>query len=911
MVNFLRQVIDDVIAKHPQLNNLVFILPTRRSIVYLKRHLSQAISQPVISPQMYSIEQFVEHVCGLKSVDTTRLVFELYSVYKNSTPLKEQESFEQFLSWAPAVLQDFNELDRYLINSGSVFNYLKAIKDLDHWSLSEAPTAMIQSYLNFWNRLPEYYDQLLQGLESEGLCYQGMAYRKAVDNLEPYISSVSSKRHIFVGFNALNSAESMILQELLENDMADIYWDSDSVFQNNTQHAAGHYMRIFNKSWNYYHNHSFNWIESTYQNPKSINVAGLPKQVGQAKYVGQLLKDLADTEHDMSKVAVVLGDENLLLPILNSIPSEIEHVNITMGLPLKQVPLASFFEFLFKLHKRYRKGFYYNDLLKVLRHSTLGAILDTTTLLKSIYDQNKVYISLNWLIRQSPEQEALLQLLFGSWNTDTFNAITCCQQLIMALKSAYDDDPTKHKFNLEYLFKFHTLFNSLSELNNKFSHITSIDALHKIYQELLHTETLDFIGEPLKGLQIMGMLESRALDFETVIITSVNEGILPGGKTQNSVIPFDVKVEYGLPTYKEKDAVYTYHFYRLLKRAKIVHLTFNTEIDSLKGGEKSRFIAQLEVEGIHHIEHKIISPEMVFEESSPQEIPKDVSVRHQVERIGQSGFSPSALTKYIRNPIDYYYQYILGIRETKSVEEHIAANTLGTILHEGLEELYTPFVGNLLNLKDLHAMCNTIPKVVEKGFVKHYGDGNFSSGKNLITFEVAKRYLRNVLDLDKAQLASGHSIKILALEHKASVPFPIRGLSEIMRLKGTVDRIDEFDGQLRIIDYKSGKVTSSELAIFDWDELITDYKRSKAFQLLCYAYIYCKSERVALPIQAGIISFKNLKPGVLRLGERQTIRGKIDPLITKEMLTKFEALAAELIQKILDVDTAFIEKEMP
>ena len=910
MVHFIKQVIDEVIAKNNTVNDLVFILPTRRSIVFLKRHMSNAIKHPVISPKMFSIEEFVEHLSGLKFIHTSRLSFEFYSVYKDLTPHDERESFEQFLSWAPTVLQDFNELDRYLTNVKSVFNYLKAIKDLDHWSMSKEPSTMIKTHLTFWNRLSAYYDGLLQRLENQGLCYQGMAYRKAVGNLEAYISFASNKRHIFLGFNALNSAESLIIQELLQNEMAEIYWDSDTAFLNNPQHSAGLYMRLFRSSWNYYQDHPFNWVSSQYQHPKSITVSGVPKQVGQAKYVGQLLKDLADKNQDMSKVAVVLGEENLLLPLLNSIPSEIEHVNITMGLPLQQVPLASLFEFLFQLHKHYRQGFYFKDLLKVLRHSALAVILDNTTLLKSIYDQNKVYISLEWLIGQSPNQSAILELLLRNWKGDPCNVIACFQELILSLKSAYKQDPLTHRFNLEYLFQFHTLFNSLLALNTQFSHFNSIEALHKIYQEFLRAETLDFKGEPLQGLQIMGMLESRALDFETVIITAVNEGVLPGGKTQNSVIPFDVKIDYGLPTYKEKDAVYTYHFYRLLKRSKTVTLIYNTEIDTLKGGEKSRFISQLEVEGIHDIEHKIISPEVVLEGAKLKKISKDVSIKQQLERLAQSGFSPSALTKYVRNPIDYYYQYVLGLKDTESVEEYIAANTLGTILHEALEELYAPFIGVTLDLKGLNSVHHKIPKVITQGFVKHYGTGNFASGKNLIAFEVAKRYLRNFMDLEKNQIAAGHSVKILALEHKASVPIPINELNESIRLKGTVDRIDEFDGHLRIIDYKSGKVTPGELGIFDWEELTTDYKRSKAFQLLCYAYIYYKSENVSLPIKAGIISFKNLRSGVLLFGERPSPRGKLDPLITEDTLQKFEEYATVLIREILDVDHDFIEKDL-
>ncbi|MEM1001500.1 MAG: PD-(D/E)XK nuclease family protein, partial [Bacteroidota bacterium] len=462
---------------------------------------------------------------------------------------------------------------------------------------------------------------------------------------------------------------------------------------------------------------------------------------------------------------------------------------------------------------------------------------------------------------------------------------------------------------LEYLFKFHTLFNKLNDLNKHYGYLKSLESLYVVYKELLNSETLDFKGEPLRGLQIMGMLESRALDFETVIITSVNEGILPGGKTPNSVIPFEIKLEYNLPTYKEKDAVYTYHFYRLLQRAKNVHLIYNTEIDTLKGGEKSRFINQLEVEAIHNIKHQVLSADVTFETPELKTISKNQAIVSKLMEVGQSGFSPSALTKYVRNPLEYYYQYVLGVKETETVEEYIAANTLGTILHESLETLYKPFIGKALTIEALTKSKGSISKIVDQGFIEHYGKGNYDSGKNLIAFEVAKRYLHNFIASEQQSLRQGHIIKIVALEYEDKVTIPIKGLDQTIQLKGTVDRIDLFNGQLRIIDYKTGRVNAVDVAIYDWEELITDYGKSKAFQLLCYAYIYWKSTGVSLPIEAGIISFKNLKSGVLKFGEKPSVRGKLDPLITEDTLLQFEELASQLILEILDVNQPFKEKE--
>jgi hypothetical protein len=908
MTSFIQSVVTETLKKHPKLDKLVFVLPTRRALVFLKKALSSSIDKPIISPELYSIEDFVEHLSGLKTLDSQQLLFEFYEVYKQLTPAEAQEPFEQFYSWASMILQDFNEIDRFLIDPEAVFSYLKAIKDIEHWSLQE-PTPLIQNYLNFWNQLYEYYGLLNERLSNREVCYQGMAYRRALEYLEVYVDNNPDKQHIFLGFNALNTAESQIIQELLQNDMAEIYWDTDKYFYEHPQHSAGLYMRGFNNSWPYYKTHEFQWISSYYQQTKHIAVRGVPGKVGQAKYVGQQLQDYASSGKDLSKVAVVLGEESLLLPLLNSIPPEVSHVNITMGLPLKHVPLAVFFEQLFQVHRNATRGFYYKEVLDLLTQASVQVLFNTQPLINAIYQENKVYLSLQWMKSVAPQYETILALLFSDWQKEANPGISACQELIYQLKSSYSSSQS-YEFELEYLYKFHTLFNKLSELNATYGHLKSLEALYQVYKELLNSETLDFKGEPLEGLQIMGMLESRSLDFETVIITSVNEGILPGGKTSNSMIPYDVKLEHGLPTYKEKDAVYTYHFYRLLQRAKEVQLIYNTEIDPLKGGEKSRFIEQLEVEGLHKIDHEILSAEVHLEVPKVREIAKTPEVITKLSDIAASGFSPSALTKYVRNPLDYYYQYVLGIQESDTVEETIAANTLGTILHESLELLYQHFIGTTLSISNLVKAKERIEAMADQGFIKHYGKNNYHSGKNLIAFEVCKRYLHNFLNLEIATLKQGHQIRIIALEHKDAVPLHIKGLEQPVRLKGTVDRIDEFDGRLRIIDYKSGAVAAGDVAIYDWEALITDYGKSKAFQLLCYAYIYSKSTKLNAPFEAGIISFKNLKSGFLSFGVRPSPRGKIDPLITQETLMKFEELASQLILEILDVNQAFIEKEV-
>ncbi|MEH1007605.1 PD-(D/E)XK nuclease family protein [Winogradskyella sp. ECml5-4] len=918
MISFIKSVLIDLQKKGLKLEDLYFILPSKRAGVFLKHHLSTLIDQPIFAPQILSSEEFVEELSGLQNLPNTDLLFRLYESYKALTDEEEQESFESFSKWAQILLQDFNEIDRYLIPQEHIFDYLNAIKELHHWSLEVNQTNLIKNHLKFWKRLKMYYTAFTENLLQSKQGYQGLIYREAVENLESYIENSTHKTHIFLGFNALNTAESQIIQGLLKNDLAEIYWDIDTSFIDDTIHDAGWFTRQHRKQWSYFKTHPFNWVTSHYKEEKNIKAIGIPKLVGQAKYIGQILSELTETKTNFSNIAVVLGEEQLLLPVLNSIPKNITKLNVTMGLPLQFVPLASFFEQLFNVHKNNPKQFYYKDVIGLLSHPSVYPLFETTTtnvssaIVADIQKNNTVYITVQELKQLANSHKELIALLFQSWNDNPETALKNCSELILKMKANFDSNKQHHSLELEYLYRFNTLFNQLSKLDTTYKYLESIIALQSIYKELLSSETLDFKGEPLEGLQIMGMLESRVLDFETVIISSVNEGILPSGKTNNSFIPFDVKIENNLPTFKEKDAVYTYHFYRLLQRAKNVYILYNTEIDALKGGEKSRFLTQLEVEGIHEIKNSIVSPDVPIVEQKLTEITKTPSVMEQIKVLSEKGYSPSSLTNYIRNPIDFYYEKILGIKEFEDVEENIAANTLGSVIHNSLEDFYKPLEGSILTIEHLKDFKSRTKKMVTKHFEELYNKGGFSQGKNLIIFEIAQRYISNFLNLELESLKQGNEIKILSIEADEAIDIKIEGLDFPIKLKGKVDRIDSFNGITRVIDYKSGKVEQNKVEIVNWEDLTTDYtKYSKSFQILCYAYMMRQQNLIALPIEAGIISFKNLSEGLLKFGKKASSHARTkDQLITNETLDNFEIELKKLITEISNPKLNFTEKEL-
>ncbi len=913
MTSFINNVIVNLKIAGFDLSKLTFVLPNKRAGLFLKRELSLLTETAIFSPEILSIEEFTEELSELQYATNIELLFEFYEVYLSITPKKDVEHFDQFSKWAQLLIQDFNEIDRYLIPPKNIFNYLSAIKELNHWSLDENQSVSVKNYISFWNRLEVYYLEFCKQLLQKGKAYQGLVYREAVNNIEQYIASKNKKHHVFVGFNALNKAEETIIQELLHQDLASIYWDIDEVFMNNKIHDAGLFTRQHKDNWIYFKNNSFNRITKNYSKQKNIKVIGTPKNIGQVKHIGELLNEIKDVSGSLENTAIILGDENLLMPLLNSIPKEVNNINITMGLPVNSIPLSSLFEELFRIHKTSTEGFYYKNVIAVLSHPFIKPLLNSDVIIEYIQNNNIVYLTKEILCKIDVNHQNSIKLLFATWEDSPSKALKNCFELIQLIKDYLNIDKVKNRLPLEYLFRYYQIFNELQNLNETYSYITNINVLFQLYKELLKTETLDFKGEPLQGLQIMGMLESRVLDFETVIISSVNEGILPAGKSNNSFIPFDVKLENGLPTYKEKDAVYTYHFYRLLQRAKNVYILYNTEADVLNGGEKSRFIKQLEIENIHYIKHSIVVPQVPKTDNTLNSIKKNKSILEDLKNLANKGFSPSSLTSYIRNPMDFYFEKVLKIKSFNDVEETIAYNTLGNVIHQSIEDLYTLFIGQFLTIESLNKIKSKADNIVLIHFKSQYKEGDFTKGKNLIIFEIAKRYIHNFIRKEIETIKEGHKIKIIALEKSVETKIEIPKLGFPIILKGVVDRIDEYNGITRIIDYKTGKVKQNNIEIVNWEDISTDYdKYSKSFQLLTYAYMLHAENEIKLPIEAGIISFKNLNSGVLKFAKKDKpgAYAKKETLISEDTLNAFEIELKNLIIEICNPEIDFIEKEI-
>ena len=403
----------------------------------------------------------------------------------------------------------------------------------------------------------------------------------------------------------------------------------------------------------------------------------------------------------------------------------------------------------------------------------------------------------------------------------------------------------------------------------------------------------------------MGVLETRVIDFETIIITSVNEGVLPKSKSEQSFIPFDVKQHFSLPTYQDKAAIFSYHFYRLLHRAKNIYLVYNTENDTFGSGEKSRFLTQLEISR-KDISQYFVSPKINIENTKLKEIPKTKALLVSLKELGVKGISPSALSSYINNPIGFYYQKTLKIKEIEEVEETVAVNTMGTVIHNTLEELYKPLVNEILNEESIKKMRLIAPDLVQKYFIKEYKNGDITKGKNKLIFEVSKKLIDRFLIKELSEIKEGKQIKIIALEQKLSAKIKIDLVDEPIKLHGIIDRVDEVDGVVRILDYKTGNVTATQLKMADFSKMSEDYKYTKALQVMLYAYLYVENNQITKPIESGIISMRNIKEGFLKMNFSAKPKAP-DYEVSSTRIEAFLEELKRLLTEIYNPEIPFIE----
>lgn len=906
MKTFLSETVKELVLSKEKFRDTLCVLPSERAGVFLAQEFKKQSNGTIFLPEIISIEGFVERVSEFRKEDSVNLLFEFYKVC-TSNHQGTEETFDTFSQWASVALQDFNEVDRHLINAIDLFTYLRDIKRIEKWNVSDdnKPSEMMENHLSFMEKLHVNYQKFYAYLVSQKKGYQGLLYREATKKIESYIQKNDGLKIVFIGFNALNKAEEYIFQELLTSGLATAYWDADTYYMNSSK-SAGTFLRKYKENWTYYEKNQFKFIETHLQKDKKIYEIAATKNVAQIKTIGSIL----EKQEILENTALVLAEESLLSLTLNSLPKKVDNLNITMGYALADMPMVGLFQLIFDLYLNQEKFgkkevFYHKDLERILSHPffyrLFGESTDFQQLKKFVIQNNQVFISVAQIKKNltGEQAEKFIQIFEIAQEVPKF--INVCIQLIEANKENFKG------FEKECLYRFYNLFLQLENLNSEYQFIKTIKTLKGVYQQLIATEKLSFQGEPLTGLQLMGMLETRALDFETVIVASVNEGVLPAGKSENSFIPFDVKIEYGLPTYREKDAIFSYHFFRLIQRAKNVYLLYNTDTDDYGAGEKSRFLTQLEVEGFPIQTTKISIP-VTSSEKQKQVVHKTPEMIAALKAIAESGFSPSALSSYVSNPMAYYKRYLLKIKDLEEVEETIAFNTLGTVIHEVLEEFYKPFVGKYVTVEHINVMQKNSLSALQRSFQKNYQNGNLEKGKNKLIFEVAKAYVSNFLASERELLMKGKQLKIIGTETKIKATIQIDGLDFPICLRGEVDRIDELDGTTRIVDYKSGKVTASELKISDFSKIREGRKYNKALQVMLYAFLYSQKNKTIFDgeLESGIFSFKNSNEGFIKMNFSEG-RAKADNRVTAERVAEYMEVVKETIREIFDTQIPFEE----
>ncbi|MDR0748225.1 MAG: PD-(D/E)XK nuclease family protein [Tannerellaceae bacterium] len=853
------------------ISRYAFVFPNRRAGLFFQKYLSETAGKPLFSPAIFTINDLFLALSGKQVADRMSMLFTLYTIYTEKS--KEGGTFDEFLYWGEMLLNDFDDVDKYMVDARMLFTNVTDLREIekDFSFLSETQIAAIRSFwssfhpkndgnnqqhfLALWKILYELYTELKATLAGENKGYEGMIFREVVETIEKNgVEELPYQKIVFVGLNALSLVEEKLLLALQKAGKADFYWDyaSDKVMDtdNKASYFAGRNKALFSSSFP---------LEETAPSPAEIEVIGIPSAIGQAKQTYALLNELCTTtgftEEEALRTAVVLADEHLLLPVLNAIPEQIRHINVTMGYPLGETPVASLMEYILALQKNVRyidrcPMFYFRDVLQILNHQYVTASQPEviTGLVRHIAEYNKVTVG-----QAELSQTPLLAILFTPVDDVArlpaylIKVLEELNKQLAAMDGAEDEERnafSSKDIEQEFIFHYFTTVNRMAELMHKAQVEMKIDTWFRLLKRITDTITIPFRGEPLSGLQVMGVLETRALDFDRVIILSMNEGIFPQKKAANSFIPYNLRRGFGLPAYERQDSVWAYHFYRLIYRAKKVSLLYDTRNNGLQTGEKSRFIHQLHYHYEAPVREKLVVYNVSSAKASPIQIKKTDEVMERLAVFregGKKAISASAINTYLDCPLKFYFSVIEGIEEEEEVSETIGSDVFGSILHKVMEELYEPLQGKLVTAdllqairKDKDAITRSVASAFACFFFKT-GTVRPLTGQNFLTGEMIRKYVEKTLEQD----SKFTPFRYLESEKRMKDLFILSDGSGI-QLKGFIDRIDEAGDAIRIIDYKSGKglqYFSSPESLFS----INEKERPKAvMQVFMYAWMYSR-----------------------------------------------------------------------
>lgn len=919
--SFLHQAAQQILADHPNdLHRVLILLPNKRGEIFLKRELGKLLKKPVLAPAMQTIEEFVQELSGYQKRSQLQLLITLYGVYR--TQVNPEETFDNFIKWGNTLLHDFNEIDRHLIDAQQLFGNLLDAKKIESWGVEPGnESELMRNFLRFWADLYPLYNAFHAALDAENASYQGRAYRKVAAQLSLVDDALGDNYTgiYLLGFNALNTAEERIFRHLIGSHNATALWDADRYYTDDEQHEAGLFLRKY-QQWPEHVNRPMQWLQ-TYleEHPKRIQVISAPSKQGMAQAAGRVLQTLPADE--AADTAVVLADEALLMPMLDAIPAGYEALNVTMGLPIKNTAIAQDLRTLLRMHEQAERTQLSSNTYSYHHHTFLAAV--ETKVFRALAQPGQIsaltaHVIAKNMVFISPKRAEELANDFGFPRvlSKLFAEPTSATALLTALdhvlKSYVAANQEGDALLREASFALHALHVQATNLLQNLGEAIQTTTLLRLYQTILAEHQIDFFGEPLLGLQVMGMLETRTLDFRRVIITSMNEGVLPAGKSQNSFIPHDLKRGFGMPSHHEKDAVYAYHFYRLLQRAEEVWLIYDSDTRGVGVKEKSRFIFQLENELKHASNVTMPDTFHLVPEVKPESLlraatyAKDQLAIERLREMAIKGFSPSALSTYIKDPVQFYAERMLRVKEADEVAETIGYDVLGNVVHKSLEELYKRVEQKPIKKETLEQMRKEAPEVVKAQLESEYS-GTITEGRNLLTSKVALHMVTTAIEQDQNRLEECEQnnalLTLIGLEQELHTTEEIQGLDFPVRFYGFADRIDRIGNAIYILDYKTGYIEPKELKVADVASIFENPDNTKAFQVLFYAWVYAKKAGVPKEgLTAGIFSTRSPSNKFMSLSINSNTS------ITLEVLEVFQERLFKMIQELFDATIPFAQR---
>lgn len=942
METFLKQVAHDLYNKtEGNFTKVAIVFPNKRASLFFNEYLAQESDRPIWSPTYVSISELFRQSSDLSIADPIKLVCDLYKVFQKATGSKE--TLDDFYFWGEMLIADFDDADKNMADTHALFSNLKDLNELmDNYDFLEEGqkealsqffhnfsinqvTELKQRFISMWNVLGDIYTEYKALLESQSIAYEGMLYRQVIEQLD--VEALPYNKYIFVGFNVLNKVEHTLFKKLNEAGKAMFYWDYDTFYLNKTPHEAGEFIRRNLRDFPSELPASF--FDNLNQ-PKEVTFIESPTENGQVRYLPQWIRENLTSQE--KETAVVLCNEALLQPVLHALPDNVKHINITMGFPLSQTPAYSFVNALMELHTsgyNPNNGRYlFAEVISVLKHPyTRQLSPEAEKLEQNLTRDNRFYP-----LPSELKQDNVLELLF----TPRRNNLDLCSMLSEALKEVaviYQQQAASHsdafdQLYRESLFKTYTLVNRFHTLIESKELNVQAGTFQRLLTRVMSSSSIPFHGEPAIGMQVMGVLETRNLDFRHLIMLSVNEGQLPKAGGDSSFIPYNLRKAFGMTTIDHKIAVYAYYFYRLMQRAEKVTLVYNTATDGINRGELSRFMLQFLIEWGYPVLRKQLEAAQSPQDSTPIIIEKTPDVMERMKSVfdirnnPKALISPSALNCYLDCPLKFYYKYVALLSAPDEVTADIDSAKFGSIFHYAAEHIYKDLTahGKLISKENLETLLKDevrLQTYVDNGFKELFfnlpqNEQPEYNGIQLINSAVIVKYIQQLLRNDLRYAPFTFVGSEQRIFENIEIYTPTGDIQS--RIGGIIDRIDSKGESLRIVDYKTGGDADTPANVQSL--FIPDKKRSNyVFQTFLYASIVCKKlrekndSRLVAPALLYIhrAASENYSP-VIQMGEPRKPKEPVDNFAQYE--GDFRENLKTLLEDIFNPDISFTQTEI-